>query len=121
MMSENTILQNNHILICIDEQITNTDQELNYIKNNFCGVVISKLIPIKCRNTIIYMCGDIQKNTEIIDNELIFVIKEYSYNYSEQHNLITSGETPINIHNVGIYFRQLFPTNKNYFELIIPN
>ncbi|AYV80003.1 MAG: hypothetical protein Gaeavirus4_26, partial [Gaeavirus sp.] len=41
---ENTLLVNKHILLCISEQLSDVApqlrEELEYIKDNFCGVVI---------------------------------------------------------------------------------
>lgn len=127
---ENILLVNKHVLIYVDRQLTNLDlvynKELEYIKNNFCGVVFSVIESFNnfdcSSDVILYLCGDIEKNyNEIknIENKLINVITELSYNYDHVNcELINIGQVPINIYNVGIYFRNLFSLNKDYFNLI---
>ena len=115
---ENTIV-NKHLLVCFENQ---PSVELDYIKNNFCGIVLSDVDNINKYlvqpNTIIYLCGNIKyiyDNINIV-NENCYVIKELSYNY-ENHNMIDTGKVPINVYNVGVYFRNFFD-NKKYFELL---
>ena len=130
---ENILIKNKHILICIDEQLSNINSEhadeVNYIKKYFCGNIITdlnsfdKFVPEP--NTIIYICGNIKQNLNQItvnNNMIIYIIRELSCNYEDYLNLnykfIQIGELPININNVGIYFRNFFDENKNYFDLI---
>lgn len=58
---------------------------------------------------------------------LIYVIQELSYSYepkpeseseSEKYKLVSIGEVAINIHNVGVYFRNTFNPSQDYFNLI---
>jgi hypothetical protein len=53
---------------------------------------------------------------------VINVIVEFSHNFenytSMHYNLIDIGKIPINIHNVGVYFKNLFNLNTDYFNLI---
>lgn len=116
--SENTLLLNKNILICYE--ILNLDElhnnELNNIKNNFCGIVYNNNLNINTNNCIIYACGDISTISNSIFTEFN-VIKELSYNYTNKHNLINIGEIPINI-NYGIYFKHFFKPNQDYFNLI---
>lgn len=125
---ENILLKDTHILLCIDKHFI--DEEFEYIKKNFCGIVFSNMDNFNNHsispNAIIYLCGNIEQ----IQNKIIYlqesrmtlkVIKKYSCNYENiigNYKLIDMGEIPINIHNVGIYFRQLFNPGKNYFDLI---
>ncbi len=131
---ENILLTTTHCLIFVKEQITtlNLSKDINAecenIKNNFCGNVFHDIKSFNdvnpSPNTIIYLCGDIKNNYEKVKNtrcDHINVIKELSYNYendSENYELIDIGQVPINIHNVGVYFKKLFNTNKDYFNLI---
>lgn len=117
----NTILTHKHILISLNEQSLKLDpnfqQELAYLKLNFCGRVYTTLNNSTFsdkRN--FYVCGDIT-DIKIPQGPNIFVIKELSYGY-DNLNSISLGEVPINIHNVGVYFRKLFPDNINHFEAI---
>jgi hypothetical protein len=143
---ENTLLTNKHILISIDEQSTDQDQvygkELQYIKNNFCGIVLSdtaSLTRYDCsQDVIIYLSGNVEKNKNVIsswlqknktldgnrlNNCILNVIQELSYNYendSADYKVISIGQVPVNIYNVGVYFRNLFDQepDKDYFNLI---
>jgi len=109
----------------------------DYIKNNFFGTIITSYIDainynysdILNKNGYIYACGDIYLFHSIITkrcnlqfekyDNIIKVVKELSYTYERCfNNIISLGEVPINIHNVGIYFRKFFNTDDNYFDLI---
>ena len=205
--SENVLLKNKHILICIGEndKIQNRNKlyasEYEYIKQNFCGIVLSEEDSIDSylsgtndvfvkvnvstlntsdtsnvsntlntfknvtrfgsgsksksgsgsgsgsesgsesesesesgsesesesgsdRDVIVYLCGDIDRITDkLVDlkNRFIYVIKELSYNYNDDsdiYNVIDLGRVPINIHNVGVYFREFFAPGTNYFNVI---
>lgn len=128
MTEENILLNNKHILLHDNEEFIQS-KEFNYIKKNFCGRVleITNIIIDNCPPyTIIYICGDIEKNINIIPNAgdqiVISVIKELSKNYcntQKKYQLITLGEVPINIHNTGVYFRKFFGTGKDYYGSII--
>lgn len=119
---ENVLLTNKHILLCL-ESIKNP--ELDYIKKNFCGAISTDIKDIS-PDKIVYLYGNIGKIYEKTKETLfekckrVNVIKEFSSNYQicEQYNIINIGMVPINIHNMGIYFRNFFNPTKNYFDLI---
>jgi hypothetical protein len=123
---ENVLLTNKHMFVC---DIINKNAELEFLKNNFCGIVItdiSKLIDYKFARgvTIIFMAGNIEQIYDSIKDKkykLFFAVKELSYNMiideSKNYELITIGSVPINVHNVGILFRNFFDSTKNYFDL----
>lgn len=126
-MTENVLISNKHVLLCIDTKSNNP--ELDYIKNNFCGLVVSDLNNFVCSpDAIIYLCGNIaqisnnnnNKNNKNWENKLIYVIGELSYNYDNcDYPLIEIGIVPINVHNVGVYFPKFFNSNnKDYFDSI---
>lgn len=120
METENNLLHGKHIL-CISGHVTNWDIDFEYMKNNFCGQVVSEIADLNCPDIIIYLCGDISSCNMINLNNTINVIDEYSYNYEafiDSINLINIGCIPINIHNVGVYFPKLFNPDKDYFNLI---
>ena len=121
---ENTLIKDKHILICLDEEKDIMLAEFDYLKKNFCGLVLTKIDTsfLISSDRIIYMCGNIQKiydNVGDIKLNTIHVIKELSNNYDfcEKYTMIDIGEVPINIHNVGVYFRKFF-NDKDYFNLI---
>lgn len=134
--NENMLLKNKHLLICHGEELVNLNEiyskEFDYIKKNFCGIVLS-IEDLNNKNNIsdviLYLCGDIGQIYDTINENVkhnrICIVKELSYNYTslfenENYLFIEIGQVPINIHNVGIYFRKLFcgESNKNYFNLI---
>lgn len=119
MSEENTLLKDKHILLCLEEIV---NPELDYLKKNFCGTVLTEVEPISL-DCILYLYGNIEKlNNQIktIKCVEINVIKEFSTNYETypEYKIINLGKVPINIHNVGIYFRNLFDPEKDYFDLI---
>lgn len=144
MEEENILLTNKHILLCNLEQIeksapihfTFNANELEYIKKNFCGLVLSntneinnlKILP----DTDIYICGDIQTNMDMIKEfenltnfSTIYIISEFSWNWDNYLNdsnigVINSGMIPINVYGCGVYFRNCFTSNDmDYFDSIV--
>lgn len=133
---ENNLLTNKNILICIDDELNKFYSlyinEIDNIKENFCGIVLSDIENFNVQNnTIIYICGDIEKNYNTIkknnvlflnkNNVLFLVIKNISYNYENNlnnYNIINIEQIPLNIHNVGLYFKHFFDLDINYFNLI---
>lgn len=136
---ENELIKNKHVLVCIDVDCDNLDHiyktEYEHIKNNFCGNVVNDLDNIINTNilepdTILYLCGNIDKMCKVMTFESIHsvnIVKIFSYNfdeindslkYSRDLKIIELGEIPLNINDVGVYFRNIFDPNKNYFDLI---
>jgi hypothetical protein len=136
-MEENKLIKEQSVLICIDNQCNKYN--LVQIKNNFCGIIVNNINDLdilRAKTQIIYMVGDILINaSEIIklfkpNNALkINIINRYSYNYDNcmtsivhskyfRFNKINENKIPVNICNIGVYFKNFFDENKNYFELI---
>jgi hypothetical protein len=127
-MSENKLIVNKHIFVCINyDDITN--KQYNEIKNNFCGLVITNINELEnidnidnidSSKTLVYLCGNINVlnlGLEHIPFANINIIKELSTNYDNtKYNLINIGEVPINIHNVGVLFKHFYNTDKDYFN-----
>lgn len=116
---ENQIITRN-ILACSEIQKNILEMtEFNYIKSNFCGLIVFDIKNINnLDNKILYLCGNIENFKLDYDNYNIFIVKEFSYNYGENTQLISSYELPININNVGILFRNFFNNDTNYFQNI---
>lgn len=114
---ENTLLKDKHILLCLDAE---NNQELDYLLHNFCGIVLTEINDhnIFSSDKIVYMCGNISKFLKV-DSKANYVIRELSNNYEicVDYEIINIGMVPINIHNVGIYFRNFF-NSKDYFNSI---
>jgi hypothetical protein len=114
-MLENSLYFKKHIFL---DNFSTTDtkisQEYNYILENFCGNVL-KCIPETVEpNIIIYLTGDI---SSISDIENKYIVKQFSTGYEGLSNIIDMGEVPININNVGIYFRHFYQSG-DYFNKI---
>jgi hypothetical protein len=128
---ENILITDLHILLCLDVDLLQIDgleyirdNEFEYVRDNFCGIVINNMKTFNeytlKPNAIIYLCGnlDLFEVEHDLEND-IFVIYEFSHNFSEgDTTYISSGCVPINIYGVGVYFRNFFEQDKNYFEAI---
>lgn len=119
---ENNLIVDKHLLLCIDCQIIDED-----LLKNFCGIVFTDIEKfdehIINPKTNIYICGDILKifHTSInIINRPTYIITELSYNYGKIQikTEISIGQVPLNMYNAGIYFKQFFDPNKDYFDNI---
>ncbi len=124
---ENKLCLNTNILLCIENEINKFHlEEIDYLKKNFCGIIIdniTKLDEVISDNIIIYILGNIKDVLSEINNKekkIFHVIKELSCNYdvNDKITIITLGEVPINVHNVGLFFRNFFNSNKKYFESV---
>lgn len=122
MTEENRLLYNKHILVCITSQMQITMPDFDYVKANFCGKVVETVAELSNYDTpdiIVYMCGDIAQNRQYIKHARIFIISPLSYNFSQDsETVITLGSVPINVHNVGVFFRDFFDSGRNYYEAI---
>ncbi len=103
----------------------NTTYPTTHLTENFCGKVFSDVESFNKYCTpdiIVYLCGNIDEilsSANLAIAAKVYVIKELSRNYQLFHtsSIITLGEVPINIHNVGVYFRKFF-RGKDYYESI---
>lgn len=101
-----------------------TMKKLPDIKKNFFGKIYNsidefpqqELLP----NSLVYICGDIEAIfTEVTNiNSKYLIVKELSHNFCEtsKYNIISIGEIPINVHNVGVYFKNIFNPDINIFN-----
>lgn len=120
METESILLTDRNVLICLDEHFENTDDHLEYIKSHFCGKVIKNIDQIPANTLILFLTGNIEKLLPI-NAKQIFVVREISYNFVNPHpqyTVISVGQVPININNVGVYFRNCFDPTLDYFNLI---
>jgi hypothetical protein len=128
-VKETVLVNNKHILLYNNEQmLENSHIEFDYIKENFCGIVISDTNTFNDHrhlpNTILYICGDIGEivnKIEVKHIKIINIIRELSTNYEmrDKYQLINLGEVPINMFNVGIYFRNFFNSVKDYYDSVV--
>ena len=98
------------------------DDNVQYLINNFCGRVYNcNGGKLELENVNVYICGDVHN---IFDNaynnsENIKVITDFSTNYEGldlEH--VTSGQVPLNIHGVGVFYPQFFNDSVDYFKSI---
>lgn len=140
MASESALLLDKHIFICLDSHFTDKPNDhLNFLKANFCGVVITNVekintIPLPLdRTKLIYLTGNISElfALDFIQQcEKLFIVKEFSHNYDSYDNndklskstsFITHGQVSINVNNVGVYWRNAYNSNDkemDYYHLI---
>lgn len=126
---ENVLLNTKHVLFHNNVETKLFTEELEYIKTNFCGIVLSDIDSLKSNrcgaNTIIYLCGDLEKinkQVELKYYNTVNVIEELSSNYTNNtlaYNLINLGEVPINLYNTGVFFRKLFNTEIDLYNNIV--
>lgn len=125
-MTDSTLHLNKHVLVCLDKytkSLKEYEAELDFIKENFLGHIVrnsEKKLDLD-DDAVMYLCGDIKntlKDIPLSEKHQMFVIKELSGNYEdEDHDVITLGQVPINVYNVGVLFRELFD-EKYYFKQI---
>lgn len=120
---ENVLLTKKNFLIYLGVDIYKYESLIN----NFCGIVCHTIHKFNSSerqpNTVVYFIGDIGKNYGKLKMEnvkYLKVIKEDSINYkeTEDYQLISVGEVPLNVHNVGIMFPRLFNDEVDHFQEI---
>jgi hypothetical protein len=120
-MQESVLLTNRHVLVCLQDTDATKD-----LKKHFCGKVLSNVYDphIFSKNTLVYLCGDIQHAYNTVKHVLckaMLVVTEASYNYSDVKGplqFISSGQVPLNVHGVGVYFRKFFAADVDYFKAL---
>jgi hypothetical protein len=124
---ENKLITNKHILLCYNLSLTGLGElyikEWEYIKQHFAGIVFESEAEFKSHviqpNTLIYLCGDIVDY--LLDDNIkaskFYIVREFSKNYEGYHS-ISLGGIPINLYNTGVYFRDFFDSDKDYFNLL---
>lgn len=102
------------------------------LEKDFCGKIVKNIEDLnknlKKFKVILYLSGDVGSYFHLIDLtksntniNIIYVIEDISTNYKEINinGIISLGELPINIHDVGVFFRKMFDDRKDYYESII--
>ncbi|NRR92461.1 hypothetical protein HSX10_12860 [Winogradskyella undariae] len=120
MNIENALSKTKNILLNLSTSETKSEA-LDYLLANFNGCVVTRFSDIKNteKSIRIFALGDITLLD--VKSEDVFIIKEFSSNY-ENHStsnlkMISEGQVPINVHNAGVFYRQLFE-DENYFSKI---
>ena len=144
---ENQLLTNKNVLIFMNNtNDKNTyyydymNKKEDYFKNNFCGKVITTMDELMNHqfdpSDLVYLCASYKQVYEYIKNNKIYIVEEFAsdyeyctYEYDEENDndngkeenniLINSGEIPINIHGLGVYFRNFFDESTDIYSDII--
>ncbi len=116
---ENKIITD-HILFGIDTEHRLDSEQLDELKQHFCGIAISDIDVFKhqLNNNMVYLYGNICHMFDIIpnlNNSNVYIIDTLSYNADVLAPKVTLGQVPINVHGQGVFFRQLFDDPCNYF------
>lgn len=125
MDTENKLCTDRNLFVC-NENLPDKKwiEDIDFIKENFCGKVVTEINKnLIDGSTLVYIYGDIEDvfikfESVVWWMKLVYVIKELSHNYEKftpMINLITLGQVPININNVGVLFRKFFD-DKKYFD-----
>jgi hypothetical protein len=88
---------------------------------NFCGKVVElgkdnddeMSFPA---DSMVYFCGDVAAYRAKHPVQNIKIVSELSKNFDADGQIVTVGEVPINLHDVGVYFRNFFPESRDYFQ-----
>ncbi|WP_196888187.1 hypothetical protein [Aureivirga sp. CE67] len=115
MKTENSISKTKNALLILPSE-NETNKDLLFLKENFCGEIIENLNQTK-ENQKIYVCGDLKDFNN--ENKSVLIIKELSTNYENLENfeLTDLGKTPILFHDAGILYRNLF-NDEDYFKWV---
>jgi hypothetical protein len=127
---ENEFITDRHVLLVDNKWAKSQSQEINarmeYIKNNFCGLVCDSLEALEklhydplrqifaTGNINKYDIEDIQKAANV---DSICVIEELSVVDCYLHT-VSLDEVPLNIHNAGVFIKSFFASGCDYFALI---
>ncbi|KAJ3009708.1 hypothetical protein HKX48_007782 [Thoreauomyces humboldtii] len=105
-----------NILICYDVDVSGhlLQKELSFLKDNFLGLVScverdAHLSHVLVPTSRVFLCGNVKGFLQKDDLSLSTVkyIKELSRNYDDAAmEEVPLGQVPINIHDVGVYFRR---------------
>ena len=111
----------NFLVLLPNTCVCESDVAYQELIHNFCGRIVSPPdLPRDQSEINIYLCGDLDKwPGDVPSPTFPQVIREFSYGYWEStYDLIPLGRVPILVHGVGVYFRQFFTSNLDYFNEI---
>jgi hypothetical protein len=133
----NTLTENSVASAEVPERKANVNavkatQEQVYITENFCGQVFSDPASfLVAKETLhadarVYVFGNISQTLlayQLVDAKIsgLYIIKELSSEYTELQQAyveVTLGQVPINVHDVGVLFRQYFDSDTDRYTAI---
>lgn len=101
-----------------------------FISKNFCGIKVlpGEFNPANLKpNSLVYLCGNISESLNQINWQNVThinIVSELAVNFpfdileSDVYRLVKIGQVPINVHNMGVLFPELFCDDTNYFQSI---
>merc|ERR1719197_1663567 len=102
-------------------------EELAFVVENFFGTVFSSAEEF-CRAPFdapvpLYVIGDAKAIMAKVDGKKTECVKvvsnlSHSVDTGSKWEMITSGQVPMNMHGVGVFFRQVFGDDTDYFGRI---
>lgn len=112
--------EKNYLINLLDQE--HVSKDLDELLSDFLGRIVSSEneIPLDHSLIRIYAVGDISKICNI--KTTVFVIEEFSTNFKnlgDNFQSVRLGQIPINVHNVGVYYRNFFDDGIDYFAKII--
>jgi len=121
---EASLVLKKHVLLC--SYVSGESDDLDYIKSHFCGNVFTKIEDFTAHKvspgTFLYLAGNVATYSmlELSNYQSIFVIEELSDECGEcdKFQLINLGQVPINVFNVGLFFRNYFGNQIAHFNEI---
>lgn len=136
MTSECTLVKH-HLFVCLDSHfigdLLEKKCDLKFLKSNFCGQVITTLTSLTSLtgmggdhppgSTLVFLTGNIDEliRCDLFKGGELLVVKDFSRAYEEEskhYKFVTHGQVPINVNNVGVYFREAYSGDRDYYALI---
>lgn len=113
--TQETQLLFDNVLVLLNHK---SHPDIDFIRSNFAGKVVDHLDDIQSKWNSVYFGGDA---TTLGSGEFtnVRIIKEFSFNFELLNfPVVKLGEVPINVHGMGIFFRQFFDTSQDLFAMI---
>lgn len=112
---DNKLLTNKHTLVYLPGVDT---VEAQYIKDNFCGNVVDNTSNVSFTDVQFYFIGDLSSvSKDLFSHDNVKAVEGLSYGLDlNKSQLVSVGLVPINVNNVGVYFRRVF--NEDYFKML---
>jgi hypothetical protein len=108
-MTENKLLVQKNLLVF---DIDSKSDDLTFLFENFCGRVLYYSHVDKESDILIYMVGNVSKILATIKEKChncrLYAVNPFSHNMAAQIDVVNHGFVPINVCNLGIYFREMF-------------
>lgn len=97
------------------------DARMSYVKQNFCGRVISLLeeMPAFKVSQLVFFAGD--KEHAPAPSPHLFVVQEYSTGFTGEEEgvlFVRLGQLPLNIHGLGVYWPEFFVSCQDWVSTI---